>query len=77
MEENKVPPVLYWKLCSLCKKKIGYKKEFYTCSVSSCKSKKIGLIFCSYACWDGHRGMAKHRDAWAEEEISPSTPSSC
>lgn len=60
-----------WKVCSLCKKDIPYGAEYYLCSVSTCKNKNLGLVFCSYSCWDGHKGMARHRSAWAEEETAP------
>ena len=30
------------------------------------------MTFCSPACWDGHLGAARHREAYAEEQHSPS-----
>ena len=69
-DKNESP---HWKVCSLCKKNIAFGATYYTCSVSTCKNKNLGLVFCSYGCWDGHKGMAKHRDAWAEEEIAPAS----
>ena len=62
----------YWKHCSSCKKEISYHANYQVCSVSTCRSKKTGLIFCSIPCWDAHLGFANHRDASAEEHRAPS-----
>jgi hypothetical protein len=29
------------------------------------------LVFCTVACWDSHVASARHREAWAVEEVSP------
>ncbi len=60
-----------WKPCSLCKKEIPFNATYYICSVSTCQNKKVGLIFCTMLCWDGHLGFARHRDAYAEELTAP------
>ena len=61
-----------WKICSTCKKPIGFRASYYACSVSTCNRKRIGLFFCSVPCWDAHLPEARHRDAWAEPRTSPS-----
>lgn len=45
---------------------------YWTCSVSTCNRKRVGLYFCSVACWDVHLPEARHREAWAEEKRAPS-----
>jgi hypothetical protein len=60
-----------WKRCSTCKKPIGFSETWYACSVSTCNRKRIGLFFCSVECFDGHVPDARHRDAWAEKNQSP------
>lgn len=62
----------YWKKCSSCKKEIGYLRKFYQCSVSTCNRQRTGLVFCSVSCFERHLPSAKHRDAYAVEETSPS-----
>lgn len=64
----------FWKRCNICKRPIGYKSRYYLCSVSTCRSKRTGLTFCSVECWDGHLGFANHRSSYAEEKISPAGP---
>lgn len=61
----------FWKVCSICRNPIGFKAVYYTCSVSTCQRKRTGLVFCSPACFDAHLPMMRHRDAWADQEISP------
>lgn len=61
----------YWKKCSSCKKEIPFRGTYYACSVSTCRSVRTSLAFCSVSCWDAHLGYARHRDAYAEEEIAP------
>lgn len=46
--------------------------KYYLCSVSTCKHKRTGYRFCSVNCWDAHLGYANHREAWAEENTTPS-----
>ena len=62
----------FWKKCSSCKKIIGFGSAYFTCSVSTCNTKKLGLVFCSVNCWDAHLGFANHRSADAIEEHAPS-----
>lgn len=60
-----------WRVCSICRKPIGFDRIYYQCSVSTCNRKRTGLFFCSIECWSGHLPTARHRDAWAEEHRSP------
>lgn len=62
----------YWKKCSSCKNEIGFSTKYYVCNVSTCNSKRTGLVFCSVACFDRHLPGARHKDAYALEEHSPS-----
>jgi hypothetical protein len=41
------------------------------CSVSTCNRQRTRLVFCSVSCWDAHLGEARHREAWAVEEETP------
>ena len=61
-----------WRRCSACKSSIGFGATYWTCSVSTCNQKRTGLAFCSVSCWDAHLPVARHREAWAEEQIAPS-----
>jgi len=61
----------YWKNCNICKKEIPFNATYYQCSVSTCRSKTTGFVFCSYSCYDGHLGFARHRSSEAQEETSP------
>ncbi len=60
-----------WRTCSSCKDDIGFDENYWVCSVSTCNRKRTGLVFCSMPCWESHLPFARHRDAWAEEERSP------
>jgi histone H3/H4 len=62
----------FWKRCNICKAEIGFEQTYYLCSVSTCNRKRTGLVFCSVGCFDAHLPMMRHRDAWAEQEVSPS-----
>ena len=62
----------FWRRCSSCKTEIGFEQRHWVCSVSTCNRKRTGLVFCSIRCWDTHLPTARHRDAWAVEEHSPS-----
>jgi len=62
----------FWRRCSSCKTEIGFDRDYWTCSVSTCNRKRTGLVFCSVRCWEAHLPIARHRDAWAEEQRSPS-----
>jgi hypothetical protein len=61
----------YFKLCSECKKPIGFAAGYYRCSVSTCNRKQTALYFCSVPCWDAHVPVMRHRDAWAETAQAP------
>lgn len=61
----------YFRVCSTCKKEIGFEQEYLLCSVSTCNRKRTGLFFCSVECWDAHLPMMRHREAWAEKARSP------
>ena len=62
----------FWRRCSSCKREIPFERAYWTCSVSTCNRKRTALQFCSVRCWEGHLPVARHRDAWAEEQRSPS-----
>jgi LSD1 subclass zinc finger protein len=57
-------------VCSMCRKPIAYGGKLIRCSVSTCNSGRIKLIFCSPGCWDSHLPTARHRSAYFEEEIA-------
>ena len=61
----------FFRVCSTCKKPIGFGADYFRCSVSTCNRNKVALYFCSLACWDSHLPEAKHRDAWAEPAKAP------
>ncbi len=58
----------YWRKCGSCKKEIGFNQIYQACSVSSCRQ----YAFCSVDCWDMHVPIMNHKNAWAQEERSPS-----
>jgi hypothetical protein len=60
-----------WKKCSTCKKSIPLGSKYFTCSVSTCNSKRTGYKFCSVACFDQHIPGARHKSAGAIEETAP------
>lgn len=62
-----------WKKCNTCKKEILLRSQYYRCSVSTCRSKHTGFVFCSVSCWDAHIGFYNHRNAYAEEEMAPAS----
>ena len=62
----------FWKKCSSCKKAISFRTKYWVCNVSTCTRKRTGLAFCTVSCWDAHVPMMNHKDAWAEERMSPS-----
>ena len=62
----------YFRLCSSCKRELPFHAPYYTCSVSTCNRKRMGLTFCSVACFEAHVPMIRHREAWAEEQRAPS-----
>ena len=61
----------YWNRCSGCKNDIVFGVIYWKCSVSTCNRKRLGLYFCTVACWDAHLPEARHREAWAIEKRSP------
>lgn len=61
-----------WHPCSACKKPIAYGDTYYTCSVSTCNRARTALHFCTVSCWEVHLPVARHREAWAEEQTAPS-----
>lgn len=63
-----------WRRCSACKKPIPLGATYYVCSVSTCNRPRTGLVFCDVSCWEVHLPVARHREAWAEEETAPRTP---
>ena len=40
------------------------------CSVSTCNSGRVKLVFCSASCWDSHLPGARHRSAYFTEETA-------
>ncbi len=60
-----------WKNCTSCRKGIDFDTTYWECSVSTCNRKRLGLFFCTVACWDAHRPEARHRESWAIEKRSP------
>jgi hypothetical protein len=57
-------------VCSMCRRSIAWGSKVIKCSVSTCNSGRIRLLFCSANCWDAHLPNARHRDAWFVEEIA-------
>ncbi|HIE66183.1 MAG: hypothetical protein ABGX83_06880 [Nitrospira sp.] len=70
--QNTLPKKSCWKCCSTCKKEIPFGSVYHLCSVSTCRRKTTGLIFCRISCWDAHLGFANHRSSYAEEATAPS-----
>jgi hypothetical protein len=62
----------FWRKCSACKKPIEYGAAYFTCSVSTCNRKRTALHFCTVSCWEVHLPIARHREAWADEQTAPS-----
>jgi histone H3/H4 len=61
----------FWRRCNMCKNQIDYEQKIYECSVSTCRQKRTGMVFCSLGCWEAHLPMMRHRDAWAEDGVAP------
>ncbi len=61
----------HFRVCSTCRKPIGFEQTWYRCSVSTCNRGKTALFFCSVDCWSAHVPVVRHRDAWAEQEKAP------
>jgi hypothetical protein len=62
----------FWRRCSSCKREIRFDSPYWSCSVSTCNRKGSSFVFCSVACWNAHVPTMRHREAWAEEQRSPS-----
>jgi hypothetical protein len=60
-----------WRRCSTCKTWIGFSTNYVRCNVSTCNRKNSGYVFCSVSCWDAHVPTMNHRQAWAEDDRSP------
>ena len=60
----------HFAVCSMCRKQLHVGDRVYRCSVSTCNSGRVKLVFCSVACWDAHLPTARHRNASAIEEIA-------
>ena len=58
------------RVCSLCRQSLPWGTKFIMCSVSTCNSGRVRLVFCSANCWDAHLPNARHRDAWFVEEFA-------
>ncbi len=61
----------FWQRCNTCKREIGFSQAYWTCSVSTCNRRATSFVFCSVECWQSHVPTLRHRDAWAEEQRSP------
>jgi hypothetical protein len=61
----------FFRYCSTCRKEIGFAQTYYQCSVTTCNRGNTALFFCSVDCWSAHVPVVRHRDAWAEQERSP------
>lgn len=64
-------PRTFFRLCSSCKRELLFEGRYYVCSVSTCNRKRMALTFCSLPCFEAHVPMARHREAWAEEQRAP------
>ena len=57
-------------VCSMCRKPIAVGGKVIKCSVSTCNTGRVKLVFCSASCWDSHLPNARHRSAYFVEEIA-------
>jgi hypothetical protein len=57
-------------VCSMCRTPIHVGNTVVRCTVSTCNSGRIKLVFCSADCWDAHLPGARHRDAYMVEETA-------
>jgi hypothetical protein len=57
-------------VCSMCRKPIAVGGKLIKCSVSTCNSGRVRLVFCSSSCWDSHLPGARHRSAYFTEEVA-------
>ena len=56
--------------CSMCRKELFVGARVYRCSVSTCNSGRVKLVFCSIGCWDAHLPTVRHRSASAIDEVA-------
>ena len=54
----------------MCRKPINVGGKVIKCSVSTCNSGRVRLVFCSSSCWDSHLPGARHRSAYFTEEVA-------
>ena len=57
-------------VCSMCRKALSWGSKVIKCSVSTCNSGRVKLVFCSPSCWDAHLPGARHRSASFVEETA-------
>jgi hypothetical protein len=57
-------------VCSMCRKQLYVGERIFRCSVSTCNTGRVKLVFCSTSCWDAHLPTARHRNAAAIEEVA-------
>jgi hypothetical protein len=57
-------------VCSMCRKQLFVGDKVFRCSVSTCNSGRVKLVFCTTSCWDAHLPTARHRNAAAIEEVA-------
>lgn len=60
-----------WRRCSSCREPIPFETSYYTCNVSTCNRRNTAFVFCTVSCWDAHLPTMNHREAWAEDQRSP------
>ena len=60
----------HFAVCSMCRKQLQVGDRVYRCSVSTCNSGRVKLVFCSVSCWDAHLPTARHRNASAIDEVA-------
>jgi hypothetical protein len=56
--------------CSMCREPIAPDRGHLRCSVSSCNSGRLKLVFCSRPCFDAHIPTARHKNA-APIDVAP------
>ena len=61
----------FWRKCSTCKKPLAFGSKYFVCSVSTCNGQRTGYVFCSVGCFESHLPGARHKDAYAVEEMAP------
>jgi hypothetical protein len=61
----------FWRKCTTCKSPIGFNAQYFACSVSTCNTKRAGMVFCEVKCWDAHLPVMRHREAFYSTKRSP------